>query len=83
MLGLPLETIFWPMLGGFEISGNSLFLLGYQNIETIITEIGGVLVITILGITQKWRINSWKIVFALIAFYELLFLILYIFLIGI
>jgi hypothetical protein len=81
--GLPLETIFWPMLGGFEISGNSSFLLGYQNIETIITEIGGVLVITILGITQKWRINSWKIVFVLIAFYELLFLMLYTFFIGI
>lgn len=81
--GLPLETIFWPIMGGFEISGNSSFLLGYQNIEIIITEIGGVFVITILGLTQKWRKNSWKIVFALIAFYELLFLILYILLVGI
>ena len=36
-----------------------------------------------LGLKQKWRINSWKIVFALIAFYELLFLILYFLLVGI
>lgn len=75
--GLTLNIVFWPFNGGIPKGSPGDFLHGFQDTLTIFFEIVGVILLVVIGISEKWNLRQWKLLFALIIGYLSTFTIAY------
>ncbi len=67
--GLPLSVVFWPFNGEIPTGSRGDFLHGFEDMFTIFFEILGLILLTIIGISEKWEHKQWKLLIALIISY--------------
>lgn len=80
--GLEPVVLLWPLLGQIPETGHNTFLLGFQSIHTIITEVLGLLIFVVYGIGKPWNKRQWTGLITFTFTYLAVFAIAYTVLVG-
>ena len=76
------NIILWPFNGSISNGSQEDFLHGFEDTFTVFFEIFGLLLLLIIGISDKWGPNQWKLLTLIVISYLFIFFITYLLIVG-